>query len=204
MATDLIDWMGLWEALRVALDVHIRAGRRHLLTEDVVRFATVTILAEHGVTADRLETEHNVVGVGRIDLLVDPPKGAAIEFKFPREPSEMNAADTMAFGELLRDFYRLSRLEVADAWAVQLLRPAFRRYLGRRGELAWTDEPGTTLVLPGGLRVAVPTSARSSLPEWAQDEVNAECKFASKVGEDLLVVFNVSGVGHSASAPSPP
>jgi hypothetical protein len=68
----------------------------------------------------------------------------------------MSAADTVAFGELLRDFYRLSRVEVAEAWAVQLLRPAFRRHLKHRLELGWTDSPGTTLVLPPGLRDAVP------------------------------------------------
>lgn len=81
-----LDWERQWGALAVALDVHIRAGRRHLLAEDVVRFATVAVLAEYGITADRLAAESTVAGVGRVDLLVDPPNGAAIEFKFPSEP----------------------------------------------------------------------------------------------------------------------
>jgi hypothetical protein len=46
MTTDDVPWDRLWGALAVALEVHVRAGRRHLLTEDVVRFATVTVLAE--------------------------------------------------------------------------------------------------------------------------------------------------------------
>jgi hypothetical protein len=68
-----IDWPGVWYALATALRVHVEAGRRHLLTEDVVRFATVTVLADHGVTADRLAAERTVAGVGRVDLLVDHP-----------------------------------------------------------------------------------------------------------------------------------
>ena len=179
----------------MALDVHVSAGRRHLLTEDVVRFATVTVLADQGVTADRLAAERTVPGVGRIDLLVDPPGGAAVEFKFPREPSEMNAADTMAFGEVLRDFYRLARLDVADAWAVQLLRPAFRRYLARRSELIWTDASGGVLVLPAALREALPASARAAVPEWAVGEVRAECLAATRLGDDVLVVYRVARSG---------
>jgi hypothetical protein len=192
MADQRLDWDRLWAALAVALEVHVRAGRRHLLTEDVVRFATVTVLAENGVTADRLAAERTVAGVGRVDLLVDPPTGAGVEFKFPREPSEMNAADTMAFGEILRDFYRLARLDVADAWAVQMLRPALRRYLARRQELVWVESPGGAVILPAALRETVPMSARAALPEWAVGEVRAECRAATELGEDLLVVFRVT------------
>jgi hypothetical protein len=179
----------------VALRVHLEIGRRHLLTEDVVRFATVTVLADHGVAASRLGAERTVPGVGRIDLVVDPPHGAAVEFKFPREPSETNAADTQAFGETLRDLYRLARLEVAEAWAVQLLRPALYRYLSRRSELAWTASPGTTLLLPAGLRDRLPASARGILPPWATDEVSAECVVAERLGEDLLVAYQVAPAG---------
>lgn len=82
--TSGVAWERLWPALWEALDDYVRAGRRHLLTEDVVRFATVIVLAKRGITADRLVTERTVAGVGRVDLLVDPPNGAAIEFKFPR------------------------------------------------------------------------------------------------------------------------
>ena len=79
------------------------AERRHLLTEDVVQFATVTVLAEQGLPADRLAAERTIAGIGRVELLVDPPGGAAIEFKFSREPSVMNTADTMAFDKQSKD-----------------------------------------------------------------------------------------------------
>lgn len=194
-AVGAIDWAAVWDALAVSLDVHVGAGRRHLLTEDVVRFATVAVLADHHVVAERLVAERTVDGIGRVDLIVDAPHGAAVEFKFPREPAQTNAADTMAFGELLRDFYRLGRLEVADRWAVQLLRPSFRRYLARRSELAWTDERGTRLVLPAGLRDSLPVSAKRCLPEWALDEVHAECVTARRLGDDRLVVYRVERSG---------
>jgi hypothetical protein len=76
--------------------------------------------------------------------------------------------------------------------ALQLLRPALRRYLARRSELAWTDAPGTTLILPAGLRDAVAASARTGLPQWAQGEVRANCHVATALGDDLLVVYRVA------------
>lgn len=191
MTSTPVDWPEVWAALADALRAHVELGRRHLLTEDVVRFATVTVLADHGVTADRLAVERTVAGVGRVDLFVDPPTGTAVEFKFPREPIETNAADTMAFGETLRDFYRLARLTVVEAWAVQLLRPAFVRYLRRRSEIAWTATPGGTLVLPDGLPATLRASARACLPDWAGGEVRARCELADQLGDDLLVAYRV-------------
>jgi hypothetical protein len=45
----------------------------------------------------------------RVDLVVGRPSPVAlIELKFPREPNEVNAAWTMALGEVLKDFYRLA------------------------------------------------------------------------------------------------
>ena len=85
----------------------------------------------------------------------------------------MSAADTVAFGELLRDFYRLCPLEVAEAWAVQLLRPAFRRHLEHRLELGWTDSPGTTLVLAPWSPGRRPGVARRARRQWARGEVRA-------------------------------
>jgi len=67
-----------------------------------------------------------------------------------------------------------------------------RRYLARRSELAWTDVPGTTLILPAGLRDAVAASARTGLPQWAQGEVRANCHVATALGDDLLVVYRVA------------
>ncbi len=197
-AAEPVNWRQVWAALAVALRVHVEVGRRHLLTEDVVRFATVAVLADHGVSADRLAAERTVAGIGRVDLMVDPPAGAAVEFKFPREASEKNAADTDAFGETLRDFYRLARLDVGEAWAVQVLRPAFVRYLRARSEVRWTAAPGETLVLPAGLSAVLPASARAQLSEWATDEVRARCELAEALGDDLLVAYRVARAAPAA------
>lgn len=194
----VLDWPAMWRALAVALRVHLDVGRRHLLTEDVVRFATVMVLADHGVTADRLSAERTVQGVGRIDLFVDAPSGTAVEFKFPREPSEKNAADTMAFGETLKDFYRLAHLDVTDAWAVQLLRPSFVRYLNRRAELDWKTQPGEVLVLPAGLAERLPVSASAALRNCATGEVRAHCHVAEMLGDDMLLAFQVQKVNTPA------
>lgn len=73
-----ISWPAVWDALAVALDVHVQAGRRHLLIEDVVRFATVAVLADQGVMAGRLAADRTMAPIGRIDLLIDPPSGTAM------------------------------------------------------------------------------------------------------------------------------
>lgn len=187
-----IDWNLVWAALGDALGAHHGAGRRHLLTEDVVRFATVVALTEQGVGAERLAMEQPIAGVGRVDLLLDQPDGAAIEFKFPREPDPANAADAMTFGEILRDFYRLARLGVADAWVVQILQPRLRQYLVTQPKVSWTYTPGETIVLPGGLRDELLKSTRDAIPEWATEEVRALCCAAHSIDDDLLVVYRIS------------
>jgi hypothetical protein len=190
--TVLIDWPGIWRALADALRAHDAAGRWQLATEDVVRFATITALTDAGVDGSRLAVEHAAPGVGRIDLVVDPPDGVAVEFKFPREPNEKNAAYTMLFGEMLRDLYRLSMLPAAEAWAVQLLRPSFQRHLAGRREVNWVTEPGQTLRLRRDLADVLPLSARRCLPDGVRHEVNADCVVSEAVGADLLVAYRVA------------
>jgi hypothetical protein len=48
--------------------------------------------------------------IDAVDLVVSEPELAAIEFKYPREPRETNAAWTQHLGEALKDFYRLARM----------------------------------------------------------------------------------------------
>jgi hypothetical protein len=98
----------------------------------------------------------------------------------------------MAFGELLKDFYRLAALDVSEAWAVQLLRPSFARYLARRSELRWTTSPGGTLVLPAGLAESLPATARRSLGVVPETEIRAGCVFEEHLGEDLLVAYQIT------------
>lgn len=92
----------------------LRALRRQrlarLLTEESVRFATAKALVRAGVDPDhmRYEWPHPAIKGSRVDLVVGVPPEALIELKYPREPNEKNAAWTMIYGEVLKDFYRLA------------------------------------------------------------------------------------------------
>lgn len=70
-----------------------------------------------------------------MDLVVDSPPTVAVELKYPRDPTEQNAADTMTLGELLRDLYRLARLD-AQGWALQVIDERLRGFLTRRADVA--------------------------------------------------------------------
>jgi hypothetical protein len=106
------------------LDAYRNAGLETLPTEDVARFATIQQLAAVGVPATRMEPEWRRTGVtDAVDLVVTGPRPAAIEFKFPRELKEANAAWTQHLGEAVKDFYRLAFMPTAflDRWCVQVL-----------------------------------------------------------------------------------
>jgi hypothetical protein len=101
----------VWNEVAAELRGHRLCGLAGLLTEDVVRFATARALVAAGVDAAelRVEAPHPVLKGSRVDLVVGKVQPAAlIELKFPREPNLLNAAWTMALGELLKDFYRLA------------------------------------------------------------------------------------------------
>lgn len=196
-----LNWTDVWAEVAAVLAGHVTAGRRHLLTEDVVRFTTVLVLADRNVTADRLSVERTLPGVGRIDLIVDTPADVAVEFKFPREPKETNAASTMTFGELLKDFYRVAMLGPAQGWVVQLYRPSLARYLAARTELEWTVEPGSTLALPAGLSDRLPATAQRALGPVAAGPVRARCEVAAPVGDEVLAAYRI--VADAETTPSP-
>jgi hypothetical protein len=81
------------------VDHHRDAGLEALLTEDVLRFATIQEPAAVGAAPARLESEWRRPGVpDAVDLVVTGPMAAAIEFKCPREPREANAAWTQHLG----------------------------------------------------------------------------------------------------------
>jgi hypothetical protein len=67
------------------------------LTEDTLRFETVLALAESGVPASRLAVEVRApqLAGGKLDLVVDPPGGTIIEFKYPRDSRSGISPDTM-------------------------------------------------------------------------------------------------------------
>lgn len=91
----------LWAVVSRRLTEHLEAGRGHLLTEDVMHFATVLELEERGIVAARMRPEYPVPAVGgKVDLVIDDPPTAAIEFKFPRDSRSGISPDTMTLGEL--------------------------------------------------------------------------------------------------------
>lgn len=128
--TVTIEWRDIWTTVSRELSEHDTAGLQALLTEDVVRFATVRALARRGVSPAELHTEWRAAGPA-IDLAVGEPVHTAVEFKFPREPHERNAAWTQHLGELLKDFFRLAHLpaSVSERWCVQVVSERLRRYL---------------------------------------------------------------------------
>jgi hypothetical protein len=106
-------WMrsDLWERVAADLRGHRAAGLERLMTEDTLRFTTIKALAAEGVdpAGMRVEWPHPILKGSRVDLVAggEPPT-ALIEFKYPREPNDKNAAWTMALGEVMKDVYRLA------------------------------------------------------------------------------------------------
>lgn len=171
---------------------HYVKGRQHLLTEDVFRFATVASLEEGGVAPDRLAIEVPVPGPvrGKIDLVVDTE--VAIEFKFPRDPvSDVGAADTMTFGEMLSDVYRLSTLPHSRRLAVWLLQDRLAGYLTRaagRHAIDWPTRAGARLRLPAGLRGRLPSTAAALLRHHGEGAVEAEVVVYLPVCDGVVLV----------------
>jgi hypothetical protein len=175
------------------LQDHLARGLRHLLTEDVVRFATIRALVDAGISPERLRVEHRIADLGSIDLVVDLPPTAMLELKYPRDPQQQSAADTMTLGELLRDLYRLAWVDLEDSFAVQVIEPRLRRFLSRRRELDWTTAPGQAIDLPNGLAAALPLTAQRCLPVWSQGlAVTATCTYSARAGDLTVAVYRVA------------
>jgi hypothetical protein len=100
----------MWHIVASELRDLRRQGLRRLLTEETVRFATVKALVGAGVDPQllRYEWPHPALHGSRIDLVLGTPPRTLFELKYPREPNEKNAAWTMIYGEVLKDFYRLA------------------------------------------------------------------------------------------------
>lgn len=190
------DWLRVWSLTAALLDSYRVAGLESLLTEDVVRFATIQQLASLGVRAFRIEPEWRRAGVtDAVDLVVTGAVPAAVEFKFPREPKETNAAWTQHLGQALKDFYRLAFMpaEFADRWCVQLLSRRMRRYLDSTAErygVRLGATVGAATVLEPALVERLPGTARRELVRWDERlaTVRAVCVAALPVGDDLLLV----------------
>ncbi len=107
-----VPWHEVWTAVAGELRRYRAAGLELLLTEDVVRFSSIRALVDAGVSPDRLRVEWAppVLRGGKVDLVVDDPVAAAVEFKYPREPRTTNPPWTQHLGQMLADVYRLAVL----------------------------------------------------------------------------------------------
>lgn len=151
----------VWEAVAQRLEEHHKAGRGHLLTEDVLRFATVVELQKAGIDAARMRPEHPVPAVaGKLDLVIDDPPTVGIEFKFPRDSRTGPSPDPMTLGELLKDYFRLAHLDIAERWIIQVLNDRVRRYLARRSEMRWVWDAGEMLSIPPNLIATLPVTTQ--------------------------------------------
>jgi hypothetical protein len=163
-----------------------------------VRFATIQELVTAGVAPADIMTEWRRSGVpDAVDLVVTKPTLAAVEFKFPREPRETNAAWTQHLGEVLKDFYRLAAMpaEVGDRWCVLLLSNRMRRYLdgvsNRHNVHVGSAAGELTRIDPDQVR-GLPTTAVRILSRWMDrlPVLEARCAAVHRVGNDLRLVIH--------------
>ena len=181
------------------------------MTEDTVRMETVHALDAVGVAADRLVAEYlapELLG-RKVDLVVDPPGGAVIELKYPRDSRIGPSPDTMTLGELVRDFLRVAAVPASERWVVQLLNPRLRRYLmgiHRRHPLQWAVAEGTILELHPVTLAGLPETARRAIGgALLRESVTAECVLAEPIDDALvLYTYRVDAPKNAVALPMPP
>jgi len=207
-----IPWEKVWESTATRLDGHRVAGLQALLTEDVLRFAVVQELVEVGVAPKNIEAEWRRPMVpDAVDLVVLHPTRSAIEFKFPREPRETNAAWTQHLGEVIKDLYRLAHMptDFANRWCVQLLSNRMLRYLDgvsdRRGVRIGL-RPGDVTILEPDLSLHLPPTAAKAIARWQNDGlwVRAQCRVVHDIGNELRLVAHTVEPASAGPGPSDP
>ena len=192
----------VWQTVAAELRAHRRAGLSALLTEDTVRFATARALVQVGVEPGllRVEWPHPDLKGSRIDLVIGRPRPTAlIEFKFPREPIEVNAAWTMAMGEILKDLYRVAVYSAAaDRLFVLVESARLRRYLARSGSRYGFDLDGDQLDLQPTAIAGLPDTATAIIgPQLVSHHVKGRRIHVVEVDEELrLSVFDVDPLAH--------
>lgn len=198
-----VEWGNVWSNVSEAIEGHIVAEREHLLTEDVLRFTTALELQRAGISAKRILTEYRApreIG-GYIDLVIDDPPSAAVEFKFPRDPKDLGSADTMTYGELLKDFLRMATLGVTDGWIVQLIGDRLRRYLSRRKEYAFTWDANDVLRLAPASLELLPATALGLIPRWGfLVQATFRCTYSRSFYGWTLATYQVESLTPSGEA----
>lgn len=170
-------------------------GLGHLLTEETVRFATAQALVSAGVVPESLRTErpHPIIKGARIDLAVGEPETAFIEFKYPREPAEKNAAWTMTLGEVLKDLYRLAAYPgQVDRIFVYAESRRLRDYMTASSQRYGVDIDRTDVSITPAQAGLLPATATAILGHLSESKVTATRLTIAEIDDGLrLAVYRV-------------
>ena len=181
----------VWDRVAAELRAYRADGFGAILTEDVLRFATARSLATVGCQARslRVERPHPCLPGSRIDLVVENPPAAVIEFKYPREPNEKNAAWTMVLGEVLKDVYRLAVYPGdADRIFVLATTSRLREYLSRSVGRYGMDLDRDHVSLEAAAAAVLPRTAASIIgAELREHHVTATRLHVMEVDSELRV-----------------
>ncbi len=184
-------WIVILDHVTQAVRGDIELGRRHLLTEDRVRWFLLDALQASGVMPGSVGFEHRVDGVGAVDLVVGQPPSIVVELKFPRDPRSRNPPDTMTTGELLRDLARLTVCPIDERIAVQVIPDRLREHLQRRSDVLWAWEPGERLTATQERLQALPKTARDALGQFQGVGFAATCIYSARVSDLSIVGYRV-------------
>lgn len=196
----------VWAAVASRLRAYRTAGLTGLMTEDTVRFATAQALADAGTPPEQMHVEgpHPVLRGSRVDLALGlQTPTALLEFKFPREPNELNAAWTMVLGEVLKDFYRLASCPgEMDRLFVHVETPRLRRYMaGAAGRYGLDLDVEHVALRPADAARLPSTAAQIVGAELAAHHVVAQRLQVLDVDGDLrLMVYLVDALNRPPTA----
>jgi len=190
----------VWAAVASQLRAYRARGLTGLMTEDTVRFATAQALADAGTPPQQMRVEwpHPLLRGSRVDLAIGlPTPTALLEFKFPREPNELNAAWTMALGEVLKDFYRLASCPGdLDRLFIYVETPRLRQYMAGAARRYGLDLDVDHVALRPDDAARLPTTAAQIIgAELAAHHVTAHRLHVLDVDDNLrLMVYLVDAL----------
>lgn len=194
-------WRGTeaWETVASELRGYRQHGFGNVITEDIVRFAAIKALAQAGIDSGQMHTErpHPKLKGSRVDLVVGQPPVALIEFKYPREPNEKNAAWTMTLGEVLKDLYRLAAFPGrTDRLFVYVETSRLRHYMAGAARRHGFDLDSKHVALRPAMAAGLPeTAARIIGRELAAHEVTARRVVLLDIDDGLrLAVYDVDAL----------
>ena len=140
-----------------------------------------------------------------MDLVYGTPVLAAIEFKYPREPTEKNLPWTMVLGHILKDLYRLSLLPHGDRVFALLETDRLRRYLAGAASSYGIDLDRDAVVLDPHAAALLPATASAVIgPDLLRRRVTAARLCHLPVGPSAqLSVYLVDGPTETATEAAP-